>query len=150
MTKASKELSLVVSAPLSDYRGRSGYPKLDRAWRLDVCKDGTLSIRRRGQRSINKGHALSVYSTDTRDEAIALQVLLCFSVHAKHPDLPDGEWYKLNDVRNSPHRAKAIDIGEFIPVFEIEDHQAVAWKIADVAELLRARKAAREPAAVPA
>ena len=125
----------VVNRPLGEYRGRQGYPAFDRAWRIDVCRDGTFTIRRRGEPSFN-GAALPVFSTRTKKEAESLQIVLCFHVHGDHPKLRAGDWYKLNDVLKTGRTERGC------AVFDIDDHQAIAWKIADVAAAMRKHRRA--------
>lgn len=126
-----ERLWAIVHRPLSEYRGRQGYPNTGLAWRLDLCKDGSLSIKRSGARSINNGHALPVFSVATKKEAERIQVLLCFTVRGKHPDLPAHNWCKLNDVLQT-----GVVSDDGVPVFEYDDIKAVAWKLHDVAEVL--------------
>ncbi len=44
-----------------------------RRWRLDLCRDGTLSIRRKGQVAINDGRSIPVFSVDKKADALRLQ-----------------------------------------------------------------------------
>jgi hypothetical protein len=62
---------------------------------VHVCKDRTLSYRRRDQPVFN-GRALPVFSVETEEEAEDLLILVGTRVHADHPQLPAGRpWLKL-------------------------------------------------------
>lgn len=68
---------------------------LGRAVLIDICKDGSVSFRRRNSndRRLNDA-ALPVFSVDTVEQARDLQVLFCTRQHEPHPF--DGRaWYVL-------------------------------------------------------
>lgn len=98
---------------------------------IHCCKDGTCSLRRPNQPIFN-GVALAVYVVPNMDAAIALQVLMCFRTHYQHPDMKKGDdWYKFNDVRQSPHRGSSMPPweGEPLPVFDVDDLPYLQAKI---------------------
>lgn len=66
---------------------------LERPVMLHVCKDGTITFRRRGQPVFN-GRALAFFSVETEEEAQTLQVLMCSAQYGEHPDLPGETWYR--------------------------------------------------------
>lgn len=127
-------LFIAVNRPLAEYEtdpvvaGRFG-----RAFRLDVCRDGTLTIRKHGQKAFND-RALPVYSVDTKQEALDLQVLLCFTVHNQHPDMRKGAtWMKINDM-------KAIALAGQMPVLTLEQHTAFRKKITAIHACMMAHR----------
>lgn len=62
---------------------------------IDVCKDGTVTIRERGEPPFN-GAALPAYEVPDRDTAEAIRVQVCKLVPDDHPELGEDEpWYKL-------------------------------------------------------
>lgn len=64
---------------------------------IDLCKDGTVTYRRKGERSFNNA-ALPVFSVKTIKEAQALQVHFCKLQYASHPLLPrQTGWYRISD-----------------------------------------------------
>jgi hypothetical protein len=63
---------------------------------LDLCKDGTLSYRRRAQLPFN-GVALPVFSVDTEEQAREAQVHFCRRQWVAHPYLPGQPWYRWTD-----------------------------------------------------
>ncbi len=68
----------------------------DRPIMIHVCKDGTVTYRKRGEPVFN-GVALPVFSVETVEEAKQLQVRFCRLMYGRHPD-PRGpeNWYRLN------------------------------------------------------
>ena len=60
---------------------------------LQVCPDGTVTFRRRGQPVFN-GRALPFFSVADETEAKDLQALLCALQDEKHPQLPGQPWYR--------------------------------------------------------
>lgn len=124
-----------VNRPLEEYAAMTedDAPVLiySRKYRIDVCRDGTCTIRLHGQQSINGGRSLPVYSVDTRKQAERLQLLLCFTVHNKHPDLAEKEsWMKINDIRTVKNTERSI------PVLTVAEHRAFSLKVATVHALL--------------
>ena len=63
---------------------------------LHVCKDGTVTYRRKGQKVFND-RALPVFTVDTESQAVDLQVRFCRAQWTEHPRLPGQTWYKLNE-----------------------------------------------------
>lgn len=64
---------------------------------LHVCKDGTVSYRRAGQKVFN-GRALPVFTVDNEEQAVDMQVRFCRRQWVDHPQMKPGEgWYKLNE-----------------------------------------------------
>ena len=67
---------------------------LQRPIMMHICKDGTITYRKRGEPVFN-GRALPFFSVDTEEEAQDLQVMLCSLQYDTHPDLPPTEpWYR--------------------------------------------------------
>lgn len=65
---------------------------LSRRVLLHICQDGTVTYRVPPQKVFN-GVALPFFSTDTVEQAKALQVILCKSQYIRHPKLPNQPWY---------------------------------------------------------
>ena len=63
---------------------------------LHVCKDGTVTYRRKGQKVFN-GRALPVFTVDNEEQALDIQVRFCRAQWVEHPQLPGQTWYKLNE-----------------------------------------------------
>lgn len=63
---------------------------------LHICKDGTVTYRRAGQKVFN-GRALPVFTVDNEEQAVDIQVRFCRSQWGEHPKLPGQTWYKLNE-----------------------------------------------------
>lgn len=80
---------------------------------IDICKDGTFTMRMKTQKPFN-GVAMPVFSTRTFTEAESLQVVMCFVVpNAEHDKLPKGmPWYKVNMVRGKPNGLDIEDLAE--------------------------------------
>ena len=73
---------------------------------IHVCKDGTVTFRRRDKPVFN-GIALPVFSVETIAEAQALQVHFCRAQWDQHPLLPGKIWYRLarlGDGTDPAHR----------------------------------------------
>lgn len=51
-------------------------PNRNTAWRLDMCADATISLRKRGEKPFN-GAALPVYWHDNREELENVQHIMC-------------------------------------------------------------------------
>ena len=60
---------------------------------IDICKDGTISYRQRGERSFN-GKALPVFSVNTVEQAKDIQVRFGKVQYKEHPLLPNQPWYR--------------------------------------------------------
>jgi hypothetical protein len=61
---------------------------------IHVCKDKTLSFRRRHEPIFN-GVALPVYSVDTVEDAKDLITMVGRAQYHEHPLLPGQVWYKI-------------------------------------------------------
>jgi len=72
---------------------------LTRAVIVDLCKDGTVTFRDRGQSSFN-GMALPVFSVDTNFQAEQLQIRFCRKMHKDHPLMPGKPWYMLSMLKD--------------------------------------------------
>lgn len=66
-----------------------------RAIVLQLCKDGTISYRTRGEPVFN-GAALPVFTVDTIEQAQQFQVRFGRLQHGPHPQIPDKRWYRLS------------------------------------------------------
>lgn len=62
---------------------------------VHVCKDGTISYRRAGEPVFN-GRALPVFSVNTEDEAMGIQVRFGRLQRVDHPLMPGKPWYVLS------------------------------------------------------
>lgn len=62
---------------------------------LHVCKDGTVSYRRPGEKVFN-GVALPTFSVDTIAQAESIQVRFCRLQHGEHDLMPGRPWYRLS------------------------------------------------------
>jgi hypothetical protein len=73
-----------------------GLPHLDNCadWRLDLCRDGTLSLRTRRQKPFN-GAAIAVYQHDDKAMLEDVQTLMCSLGYTRDPRLvhEDGRRY---------------------------------------------------------
>ena len=65
---------------------------LSKEFKIHVCRDGTLTCRHESEPVFN-GVALPCYSTDTRERAHELIVLIGAVQYKEHPLLPDQKWY---------------------------------------------------------
>ena len=67
---------------------------LDREVLIDICRDGTISYRERSTKAkpLN-GAALPVFSVDTVNEAIAIQVRFGAKQYGPHPNQPGRDWH---------------------------------------------------------
>jgi len=76
---------------------------LSRPVYIDVCRDGTFTMRLQNQKPFN-GRAFPVFSTNNFTDAESIRTMMCFVVpNAEHPKLPKGmAWYKVNAVRYKP------------------------------------------------
>ena len=61
---------------------------------IHVCKDGTVTFRRRNEPVFN-GIALPVYSVETIEDARAIQAHFCRAQWHEHPLMPGRIWYRL-------------------------------------------------------
>lgn len=70
---------------------------LDRAVLIDICKDGTLSHRVRGDKNAKRlnGSALPVFSVDNVADAESLKVHFGKRQYIEHPERPGEPWMKL-------------------------------------------------------
>lgn len=72
---------------------------------LHICKDGTLSYRRRHQKNFNN-RTLPFFTVDNEKQAHEIQVRFCRFMPEGHPDLPSANWYVWTDF---PGTVEAID-----------------------------------------
>lgn len=69
-------------------------PNFDRAVLIDVCKDGTISYRTRAKREGRLNNAaLPVFSVNTVEEAMRLQVHFGAKQYTSHPEQPTRDWF---------------------------------------------------------
>ena len=99
--------------------------EMKRRFVIQVCHDGTVTIRRRDEPVFN-GAALPAYAVDSRQEAVRIRVLMCQRVPAKHPLLPNDDWYKLNGYGTVDR-----------PTVEVEELPAITEKFRRVHAVLR-------------
>lgn len=59
---------------------------------IDVCRDGTITYREKGQRSFN-GAALPAFSVNTEEQAKALQTRFGQLQYTSHPLMPGKSWF---------------------------------------------------------
>lgn len=86
--------------------------ELKREVKIHICKDGTFSTRRAGERVFN-GRALAVYSVDTDEQAERLAIRFCREQYVEHPQLPGKSWYRVNEA---------------MPTLEVEQLDQIALK----------------------
>lgn len=55
-------------------------------WRLDLCRDGTLSLRKHGEKPFN-GVAVPIYHHDDKEVLKDVQTLMCRLAHGRDPAL---------------------------------------------------------------
>ena len=105
--------------------------RLNRPIMVHLCKDRTLSYRKRSEPVFN-GAALPVFSVESEEEAQDLIVLIGTAVHGEHPLLPPGRpWYKLFN-----------GIADNKPSLELADLEEAEAYIAEAYEALMARRKA--------
>lgn len=64
---------------------------------IHVCKDGTISYRRRTEPVFN-GRALPVFSVDTEQQAQDIQLRFGRLQHRAHRQMPGKSWYVLSTL----------------------------------------------------
>lgn len=98
---------------------------------IHLCKDRTLSYRRRGDKVFN-GMALPVFSVNDEAEAEALLVLVGTNCNTRHPQLPgDRTWFKLFN-----------GIGGHEPTLELSATDEASDYLRDAYTKLKAREVA--------
>lgn len=63
---------------------------------IHICRDGTISYRRRGEKVFN-GVALPVFTVDNVEQAEAAQTRFGRLQYIAHPLLPGKPWYRWTD-----------------------------------------------------
>lgn len=91
---------------------------------LHCCKDGTITYRQKHEKVFN-GVALPVFSVNTVEEAIMLQVRHCRRQYGPHPQMPGKVWYVFTDFGG-----------------ELEDLEKVSNAFRETYELMTRQKAA--------
>ena len=69
---------------------------LGRAIVIHICKDGTISYRRKNEPVFN-GRALPVFTVDTEAQAEAIQIRFGRLQYVEHPQMPGQPWYRWTD-----------------------------------------------------
>lgn len=94
----------------------------DRPIVIHICKDGTISYRRRGEKVFN-GVALPVFTVDTVEQAEAIQIRFGRRAYSEHPDIPGKPWYRLSRLRDGTDPALRGDgtlkIGDLTGITEM-------------------------------
>lgn len=79
--------------------------RLSRPVVIHICKDGTITYRRRDQKVFN-GVALPVFTVDTEEQARDIQIRFGRRQYDNHPLLPGQPWYRWTDF---PGTLEALD-----------------------------------------
>lgn len=79
--------------PAQKARAARAVADLSRPIQICICKDGTISSRKRGEPSFN-GRALPVFSVDTEEQVREIQGLFGIKQYVEHPLLPGRPWYR--------------------------------------------------------
>ena len=90
---------------------------LDKEFFIHICQDGTLTCRHESEPVFN-GASLPCYSTDTRERAQQLIILLGVMQYDEHPLLPGQHWYVYPDFTGQVE--DIIKIGERFRKFDNE------------------------------
>lgn len=74
---------------------------------IHICKDGTISFRRKGEPIFN-GRALPVFSVDTEEQAREIQILFGRNQYIQHPEIPGQAWFKWTDFSGNADDLDAV------------------------------------------
>ena len=112
-----------------------------RRYMIHVCKDGTVTYRDAvvGEKVFN-GRALPVFSVDTIEEAIAIQIRFCRLQYGSHPRMPGKPWYKLNEFSGELEDLDRVRT-MFAQFHKERREREVARTVELVSKTIRTRKA---------
>ena len=101
--------------------------ELSRSIFIDCCKDRTLTYRHRSKKTFNN-IAIPVFSVDDEETAQKLIRMVGRLQYQEHPKLPNQGWFKVT-------LDGELDFKAFL---DIEDLEAVTYKLAKVFSLIEA------------
>lgn len=88
---------------------------LDKEFKINICNDGTLTCRHKSEPVFN-GSAIPCYSSDTRERAMELIILVGAVQYKEHPLLPNQPWYvfpefvgEVEDITKAGQKFKELD-----------------------------------------